>query len=68
MPIYEFRCGDCGAVFEAIRPMGDAGRELTCPECGSGAPEKLPSTFAAHGLGPADRAKGRGCRSGGGFT
>ncbi len=47
MPIYEFRCRSCRAGFEAIRPMGDDGASLTCPECGEPAPEKLLSVFAA---------------------
>ena len=47
MPIYEFRCRDCGSRFEALRPMGDEGKDLDCPACGSGSPEKLVSVFAA---------------------
>ncbi len=46
MPIYEFHCRSCGAVFEAIRPVGDRGESLHCPECGSPSPEKIYSTFA----------------------
>ena len=49
MPIYEFRCKKCEERFEAIRPMGDTGRDLTCPECGAKSPEKVPSVFAAQG-------------------
>ena len=59
MPIYEYRCKACGERFEAIRPVGDTGRSLSCPECGKPRPEKLPSVFAATGS----------CGSGsGGFT
>jgi putative FmdB family regulatory protein len=59
MPIYEYRCKACGQRFEALRPVGDRGRSLICPECGEKGPEKLPSVFAAStGCGPA----------GGGFT
>jgi putative FmdB family regulatory protein len=49
MPIYEYRCRACGERFEAIRPVGDTGRSLTCPECGKPRPEKMPSVFAATG-------------------
>jgi putative FmdB family regulatory protein len=49
MPIYEFRCRACAVTFEAIRPMGDDGASLCCPECGQRAPEKRVSTFAAGG-------------------
>jgi len=49
MPIYEYQCKKCDERFEAIRPMGDTGRGLTCPECGAKAPKKVPSVFAARG-------------------
>jgi putative FmdB family regulatory protein len=59
MPIYEYRCKACGERFEALRPVGDRGKSLTCPECGKKGAEKLPSVFAASA----------GCGSGsGGFT
>jgi putative FmdB family regulatory protein len=47
MPIYEFRCKACGERFEALRPVGDRGTKLSCPECGKKGPEKLPSVFAS---------------------
>jgi len=47
MPIYEFECKKCGERFEAIRPMGDTGKKLSCPECGARAPKKVPAVFAA---------------------
>ena len=34
MPLYEYRCGDCGREFEALVPAGRADAE-TCPDCGS---------------------------------
>ncbi|WP_424347884.1 FmdB family zinc ribbon protein [Kocuria sp. CH-021] len=34
MPIYEYRCPDCG-VFEKLLGMGAAARERTCPGCGA---------------------------------
>ena len=47
MPIYEFRCKKCGETFEALRRVGDTGRDLACPSCGTRAPEKIFSVFAA---------------------
>jgi putative FmdB family regulatory protein len=47
MPIYEYRCRRCQHVWEAIRPMGDEGETLECPECGRRGPELIPSVFAA---------------------
>lgn len=49
MPIYEYKCRKCKESFEAIRPVGDDGRDLACPACGTESPEKLPSVFAAQG-------------------
>lgn len=33
MPIYEYRCSDCGCQKEVLRKMSDAPL-TTCPECG----------------------------------
>ena len=33
MPIYEYRCSDCGYQKEVLRKMSDAPL-TTCPECG----------------------------------
>ena len=61
MPIYEFRCRACAAKFEALRPMGDDGTTLRCPECGERRPEKRVSTFAAGGgCGPGGTSSGFG--------
>ncbi len=34
MPIYEYRCADCAAVFESIRPVSRADDPLDCKLCG----------------------------------
>jgi putative FmdB family regulatory protein len=47
MPIYEYRCRKCGSAFEMLRPLGDTGKDLKCPECGAPRPGKVFSTFAA---------------------
>ena len=46
MPIYEFRCADCGLVFERIwtLPQHIVGSAL-CPKCQSPAP-RIPSSAA----------------------
>ena len=38
MPIYEYRCRDCDATFEALVR---AGTVATCPHCGGSSLEKL---------------------------
>jgi putative FmdB family regulatory protein len=40
MPIYDFRCGDCGATFEALLRGDEA---VTCPNCGGVSLTRLPS-------------------------
>lgn len=49
MPIYEFRCIQCGKKFELlIRDGNDTGQEeVRCSECGSKDVEKLFSTFGS---------------------
>jgi putative FmdB family regulatory protein len=44
MPIYEFECGKCEEVFEAMRPVSGGG-SATCPACGSKRVRKLVSAF-----------------------
>jgi putative FmdB family regulatory protein len=54
MPIYEYKCEDCGTRFEKlVRSSGIA--ELECPSCGQKHLEQQLSTFAAHS-GSASRA------------
>ncbi|MDP8928920.1 MAG: zinc ribbon domain-containing protein [Actinomycetota bacterium] len=31
MPVYEYRCRDCGHEFEALRPVGAASDVAACP-------------------------------------
>lgn len=46
MPIYEYRCDDCGCAFEQLRPMAASGDSATCPECGNGSASKVTSRFS----------------------
>jgi len=39
MPTYDYRCGDCGHVFEIFHGMTEQPR-LECPKCG-GTPQRL---------------------------
>ena len=47
MPIYEYRCRDCGEVTEALVRMGGT-PGLACPNCGS---KKLERKFSVFGTG-----------------
>ncbi len=35
MPVYEFKCGDCGQVFEVMGKYEEREKPHTCPGCGS---------------------------------
>ncbi len=61
MPLYEYRCGTCGNVFEAYRRLSEEEREETCPSCGGSASRLRISLFTAGGGGsPAKGSCGPG--------
>lgn len=73
MPMYEYRCRDCGRRFEVLQRMGAGAEGVECPACGAENAEKLLSTFAASiaaSSGPscAGPTSSGGCGGGGGFT
>jgi putative FmdB family regulatory protein len=41
MPIYEYKCRDCGEVSEVLVGMGSAHETATCKNCGSGRMERI---------------------------
>jgi len=49
MPMYDFRCLKCGAIFERLSKMDAA--PPPCPECGGATERKL----TVESRGPADR-------------
>ncbi len=62
MPVFEYRCRDCGHVTEVLERSGDRGRP-PCSKCGSQDTEKLFSAFglgrsAASGTSPASCSAG----------
>jgi putative FmdB family regulatory protein len=56
VPIYEFECEGCGAVFEELVA---AGATVPCPECGAKETRRLMSTVSPPGRMP----RGAGVRS-----
>ncbi len=60
MPMYEYRCRDCGQSFEEIRGVNELDEGALCPTCGGGA-EKLFSSFATATGGGAASAGGTSC-------
>jgi putative FmdB family regulatory protein len=47
MPIFEYRCADCGARFEKLIRNAAQAEDLCCPECGRRQLLQEFSTFAA---------------------
>ena len=65
MPIFEYRCEDCGTKFEKlVRRQADAA-EVACPSCGEKRLKQEFSTFAAHADGGSKRHEAPMCPSGG---
>jgi putative FmdB family regulatory protein len=60
MPIYEYKCQDCGTKFEKLVRNG---AEVACPSCGEQHLRQEFSTFAAHAAAP-KQADGPVCPSG----
>ena len=50
MPMYEFRCQHCNAVFEELCRVDEDGAALECPRCGGRGVTRLISVFTARGL------------------
>ncbi len=48
MPIFEYRCDDCGSQFEKLVRQASGAIELSCPSCGKRNLTQQLSTFAAH--------------------
>jgi putative FmdB family regulatory protein len=62
MPLYEFRCPQCGAEFERIVFRADEG-PVQCPTCGALNPERLLSVFSSgKAAGDAGTSAASSCR------
>ncbi len=44
MPIYAYRCRECGEKFESFRGIHDSDNEVTCPKCGAKKPTRVLSS------------------------
>ncbi len=48
MPIYAYKCMECGNDFERLRGISSSDKEVGCPDCGKeGQAKRKLSTFAA---------------------
>lgn len=46
MPLYEYRCGECGNDFELMRPRASMDEAARCPKCASMSPTRRLSVMA----------------------
>lgn len=45
MPVYSYKCEDCGAEFDLLVGVGRGDEELKCQKCGSKNLKRLLSSF-----------------------
>lgn len=69
MPLYEYRCNDCGKEFEKMVRFSETGQNPACPSCEGQDTRKMISSFASLGNSPAGAgvAASSSCSSGGAF-
>ncbi len=66
MPMYEYRCTECGLLYEQLRRMSEADKQLVCPRCASQQVERRVSACAVGAS--SSGGKGGGCIPTGRFT
>jgi len=70
MPIFEFRCSDCGDIFEKLFLNPGEQVEIACPKCKSGAFERVISRtnhiMGSGGSGGKPKVTAKSCSSGNG--
>jgi putative FmdB family regulatory protein len=52
MPVYEYKCRQCGEKFETMRSMNAGDDEVSCPKCGAKKPVKIFSAVCGHSADP----------------
>jgi putative FmdB family regulatory protein len=58
MPLYEYRCADCGTTFEKLRPMSQVDAPAHCLRCGSDDTSRAISLFSAISKGSDGASRG----------
>jgi len=61
MPIYEYRCIECGEEFEAFVRLSQARVEIKCPHCQSKEVRKTFSIFGTGGVSTTAATSGANC-------
>ena len=70
MPLYDYKCSDCGTTFEKMVRFSEADLKPVCPNCDSKETHKEISACASFGNSSSlsSGSTGSSCGSGGGFT
>jgi len=66
MPLYEYRCHNCGETFEKLVRSSSNNAGIKCPQCASEDVNKAFSTFATSGTSAAGSTRAADCAPGGG--
>ena len=61
MPIYEYRCEDCGSSFDKLMRSMSSAAEVECPECHSKRCKKSISLFGLASVGSGADASASSC-------
>jgi len=64
MPIYEYRCDECGHSFEMIRRVSESDEGLQCPTCKGSKVNRLMSVFSSQSQGSSSTANASSCSPG----
>ncbi|HOO56618.1 MAG TPA: zinc ribbon domain-containing protein [bacterium] len=59
MPIFSYKCEECGNIFDMLVFAGEKDEDMECPACGAKKAKKQVSPFSS---------SGGSCASTGGFT
>ena len=62
MPVFEYKCNDCGSKFDMFHKSSLSQEEVICPKCGSVKTKKLFSAFAT--ANPSESDNSSSCASG----
>jgi putative FmdB family regulatory protein len=60
MPIYEYKCPDCGVKFEILRGITSTNEEIKCPKCGAEKPERQLSAVCGPASGSTSHSASKG--------
>ena len=68
MPVFDYRCNDCGKTYDVYHKVREIAEDVVCPNCDSMNSKKLMSVPAAavSGRSSTDYAPASSCDSGGG--